>query len=88
MIIDMEHNNRRYGKKVFCIPENMRKYLEKENIFLQRRRRTDAEKEENMWKRKYVEKEKKNREGRGRTNLEKEKLARVGWTDVREAKAL
>ena len=70
--------------ELFYIPENMRKYVEKENIFLQRRRKMETEKGKICGKGKYffVE-EKRNREGKGGKDMEKKKLARDGWTDGR-----
>ena len=56
LIIDMEHNNnRRYGKKVFCIPENMRKYLKRKIYFCRGEEKRTPKRRKicgkgNMWK--------------------------------------
>ena len=47
----------------------MRKYLEKENIILERRRKTEKEKEENIWKRKVFYCEREEKQGRKRRKI-------------------
>ena len=61
----------------------MRKYLEKGNIILERRRKTEKEKEENIWKRKVFYCEREEKQGRKRRKIFGGGKIGAGWVDGR-----